>query len=144
MLDRESLTISLDVAELQAGTQRRTIDDSDINKPRELSVHRVEPEAVTIVAHPTVDVELPVKAAIGGGLPARLKLVGVTVSPDRVTVALRRSERAGVSRILTEPIDLSRIDSTTTLSRAIKVPNGARLPPGAPSDVRVRVEVAAR
>jgi diadenylate cyclase len=49
-LQESSLTVSLDVGDLKPGMQRMSIGDEAINQPRELSVQRIEPKSVVIVA----------------------------------------------------------------------------------------------
>jgi DNA integrity scanning protein DisA with diadenylate cyclase activity len=142
LLDSGSLTISLEVGGVRPGAQRFPLDDADLNQPRELAIHRIDPGSVVVVAHKTDDVELPIVAALVGALPPGKKLVRTSVSPERARVALQRSERGKVTKIPTEPIDLSRIESTTTLTRALRAPKGMLLPRGAPTEARVTIEIA--
>lgn len=144
MLDPGELGVSLNVADLRAGTQRIEVAEPEIEHPRELSVSRVEPRSVTVVAQPTRERELAVKPALLGSLPPRLRLVAVRTDPESVPAAVQQSELGKVTHLLTEPVDLSRIEETTTLTRALRLPRGVRLAKTAPREVSVSVEVALR
>jgi diadenylate cyclase len=49
-LQESSLTISLDVGAIKPGMQRMPIGDEEIAQPRELSIQRIEPKSVVVVA----------------------------------------------------------------------------------------------
>jgi DNA integrity scanning protein DisA with diadenylate cyclase activity len=142
LLDPGSLTISLHVGEVRPGAHRLPLDDADLNQPRELAIHRIDPGSVLVAAHQTDLVELPVAPTLVGSLTPPRKLIRTSISPERVQVALQRSERGKVTKIPTEPLDLARLESTTSVTRALRAPKGVLLPRGAPTEARVTVEIA--
>ncbi len=135
------LSITLDVGNVHSGEQRIPLTESDLTHPADLGVHRIEPTNVTVVAHRMVAASLRVEPRTIGRLPRGISLRRVRVDPAQVKVLLKYSDRGRVTHLVTEPIDLSTIDGTTSFSRGLILPDDARLADGAPEKVDVTVEV---
>ncbi|MCU0693678.1 MAG: diadenylate cyclase [Polyangiaceae bacterium] len=140
-LDPTSIVVAMNVNELHAGPQVVPIRGSDLNLPSNLTVHRVVPDAVTVVAHNTVSQKVSVVASTEGWLRQGLKLESVRVEPKALRLLVKRSEAGTITQLVTAPVLLSSITETTTVQREVDVPSGTRLADREPSSVRVTVQV---
>lgn len=135
------LSIALDVGNVRPGTQRIALTESDLTHPTDLEVHRIDPATVIVVAHRMVAVMLRVAPKTAGRLSRGVSFQGVKVEPKRVKVLLKRADVGRIKSVATEPVDLTGIDRTTSSSRALILPDDARLAEGMPDKVDVTVEV---
>jgi len=142
LLEPKELSIELDLAELRAGSQVVVLSDRALRLPAGFTVHRIDPRQVVVVAHPTVRLRVPVRVATRGQLRRGLRLGKLTAVPDRVTLIGRADEREKPAFVPTEAIDLGELEANDTLRRPLLPPKTARLAPGAPSEVDIRVEIA--
>ncbi|MEB2313771.1 MAG: diadenylate cyclase [Sorangiineae bacterium] len=142
LLDPAHLSIWLDVREVRSGAQRVEIRPENVELPRGLSVHGIEPGGVTLVAWPTVPIEVTVAPATTGHLPRGLTLRAISVNPRRVKLLVPQPERSRYTTVRTNPVDLASVTQTTTLSRALIVPRDARLTETTPPEVEVTIELA--
>ncbi len=137
----ESLRVSLDVSHIRAGQQKLTIGDRDLNLPARISLHGVDPDAVTVVAHDTVTRQVPVRPQTTGRLAPGLWLKALRVNPATVPVVVRRVDVNTIANVLTEPVDLGTINETVTVPRKIEAPKGTRLSMTTSGSVDVTIEV---
>jgi hypothetical protein len=140
-LSPDRLTFTLPAARFKTGEQRVLLRDQDLSLPPGLTVRRVDPDAVTVIAHETVVVEVPVKATVRGKLRPGLRLARIEPIPRRIELRVRKDERWKYNDIRTEPVDLSGLDENTTLYRPLSPPAGARLASGAPEQVTLKISV---
>ena len=138
--DPEDLAVELDVGSVQPGGQELSIDRGALKLPPDVGVQRLEPRTTMVVAHRTVEIQLPIKAQISGRIAPGMILSEITTSPERASVVVRASDRARYVSLKTEPIDLSTLDRTTTVTRRAILPEGVHTPEGAP----LMVDVTAR
>lgn len=141
-LKPDSLRVSLDVSHIRAGAQKIAVTDKDLNLPSRLSLHGVDPDVVTVIAHNTVTRDVSVRAQTTGRLPNGLWLKSLRVSPATIPIVVRQSDANALTQVLTEPVDLGTVNETVTVPRKIDVPKGARLSVAASGSVDVTVEVA--
>ncbi|HMJ11880.1 MAG TPA: diadenylate cyclase [Polyangiaceae bacterium] len=135
------LRLSVDASSIEAGRQTVNLTPRALGLPSGLTVHEIEPESVTFRAYRLSPKELPVRAELSGRLPSNLVLQNVEVSPDRIRLMVRSSTAERTQALRTEPIDLSAITASSSLTRGIVVPHGSRLARGEPTEVQVQVTV---
>ncbi len=140
--DPAGLVISIDLSDIKEGTQTIPITAEMIRLPADLSVRRVHTQAITLTAHEMVNVRLPVRAQLDGKLPAPLKLTKVAISPEEVEVILPRVDAASQQVILTERIELGKIEEDTLLGVRLLMPYDGQLAPGQKAMATVRIDVA--
>ncbi len=141
-LDPASLVVTLDAASIRPGAQRVRIGQESIDLPRDLVLHRIDPNAVTLVAHETLVRAYPIHAVTEGDLPEGRKLATVATEPEEVRLVVRKRDAGTFSRVHTQPVELDGIRSTTTVERGLLVPPGTRLAHGAPDRVKVELKLA--
>lgn len=140
-LDVDHLTFNLAADRLRPGEHKVALRERDLGLPAGLSVHRIEPEQVSIVVHETQVVELPVKPVTRGRLRAGLRLGKLVPAPARVPVRVRRDERHRHVDVRTEPVELGALLATTTLPRMLVLPRGTRAAETTPREVMVTAEI---
>jgi DNA integrity scanning protein DisA with diadenylate cyclase activity len=139
-LDPKTLTAAIALDELRSGSQVVRIADTDLTVPSELSVYRVEPRRIVVIAERAAQRTLSVQAATHGSLRSGLRLARITTKPREVDLVVATAD-ATIREVQTESIDLAEISATVTLTRALHIPKNARLAEGAPAEVAVEVEV---
>jgi len=136
------LVFALDMSNVREGVQSMFITRDKLVKPPGLSVHQIQPNVIKFRAYKMSSIEAPVKAALEGNLPEGLELQGVELVPSKVRLLVRESQRTELGKIMTEPVNLAGIDSVRTVKAKLVIPEFARVPEGAPTDVTVKIRVA--
>lgn len=142
LLAPSTLKVSLDVAGITEGIHRIPMEDEQVKRPGNLSVYGIEPRSLLLEAHVLVTAELPIEVGTSGRLPEGFVMNGIQVAPRSVPVLLWREELDQTRRLSTEPIDLTGLTQTTTVSASLVIPQHVRFAAGKPPNVRVTVEVA--
>ncbi|MCA9591902.1 MAG: diadenylate cyclase [Myxococcales bacterium] len=140
-LSPDHLAFTIQANRLKPGDQRILLRDQDLSLPGGVQVRRIDPDTVNVTARETVLLDVPVKATVRGRLHAGLRLARIEAMPRTVKLRVRKDERWKYNDIRTEPVDLSGLDETTTLYRALSPPPGSRLATGAPEQVTLKVSV---
>ncbi len=137
-------TLKIDLSKMAAGTQTFAISDEDLQLPKGVRLLDASPPHLQLTLAPMVEKKIVIRPQLIGALPGTLKLRRITVSPDRVLVAIpaTRQEEEAVSEVLTTPLYLESISSSQRLfcevvARPTIQPLGGRWP-----DVEVFIEVA--
>jgi uncharacterized protein (TIGR00159 family) len=142
-LRTSQVSAAVDLSEIEAGQQRASISTSEVLVPSGVLVRDVEPNLVRFKAERTSTETLPVEIRTRGNLPRGYRLGALSVEPSSVAVILPRSSRALIKRIPTEPIPLSELRSSTSLTTALLLPQRTALAAGQPNSVTVRVVIQA-
>jgi YbbR domain-containing protein len=114
----------LDLARLHEGVNSISVDSKAFQLPLGVSVAKVTPASLKIVAEKKTFKDLPVHLRKEGRLPKGLRLRSVTLNPSRVRLVGSASALAVLNQVETEPVDLA------TLSRSQIV--AVRLHPPSP------------
>jgi diadenylate cyclase len=141
LLDVGRLAFSVGADRIQLGEHKVTLRDHDLGLPPGLTVHRIDPDQVTIAAYETVVVTLPIKPVALGHLRAGLRLGRLEATPKTVQVRVRKAARRTFLDIRTEPVDLDALSGPTQIARALVLPDDVRFAEGAPREAMVSVEV---
>jgi uncharacterized protein (TIGR00159 family) len=142
LINPESLKIVLDMADIREGKQYVVLQENQIRLPSNLSLVRFEPRRIPLSAKKLGPMEGVVKVQTSGDLPGGLVLKQITARPEIVTVLAPVNGKKSV-RVLTEPVNLAEIRTTTTVRPKLVLPPDARFAESAPPVVEVTVEVAA-
>ena len=140
-IDPSTLTATLDVRSVREGAQPMTVDATVLNVPGDLSIQHIEPRTVRVEAYRAEEVALPVRARTSGRMPAGLRLKALEADPPRVSVLVSRAKRPHHPSLSTEPVDLSSLRATTTVSRRVLLPPGVHTPDSRPVEVNVTAVV---
>ena len=143
LFDPSTLTISVDLSTLQEGQQEIMLSSDTIKIPSNLSLVKIEPETMLISAHKLYPVDVPIHIKTVESLPSALKLKSVTAVPEVISVQAPRNLIKDRDKILinTEPIDLSKINVTTTLDVKLISQAEVRFKSGPTPSVKVIIAV---
>jgi len=108
-VDRDRLSIGLDLEGVRPGPAVFRVGGEEINLPRGVKVVRVNPSQVTIELEKVAHKSVPVQLKTVGKLPAEFQVTDTKVAPDTVQVTGPASDIDDVHAALTEAVDLSRI-----------------------------------
>lgn len=109
------VTADLDLARIREGANSLALDSKAFQLPLGVSVVRVNPATLKVVAEKKGYRELPLSLRKTGRLPAGVRLRSVRLTPARVVVEGPESELARLGRIETEPLDLSTLRTSQTV-----------------------------
>jgi uncharacterized protein (TIGR00159 family) len=129
LLDERSLKFSLDLSGLNEKKKEFTLNKDMLNTPSSLSVAEIVPPRIRVSASKFLLYTLPVNVSVRNSLPGNLYLQKITLNPSSVKVLIdSRVVHPDQVKIETEPIDLQRITSTTSINTKVVLPNGVFFP----------------
>lgn len=135
---QEPLTVDLTASREGRSTVR--IHPDGLNTPPSLRVLSVSPTYVPIKLEKVITKIVPVKVITQGSLPKGRRLRKMVLDPENIGVSGPRSVLRSVNYIPTQPLDLTQINETTTVSLGL-VLNKADLVKEGPEQVQVRMIV---
>jgi len=132
------VSADLDLAKIREGSNSLQIDSKAFQLPLGVSVVRVNPATLRVVAERKGYRELPLQLRKSGRLPEGVWLRSARLEPDRVTVEGPVSELASLGHIETEPLDLSSVRKSQTVElKAVQPSPQVRIRLDDPVKVRV-------
>ena len=143
-LDTDTLLAAVDTKGAHAGAQRIRLDARNFQLPDGLALHSIDPDFITLVAHPTVVRRLPIRPKTSGQVPSGVWLKSIKPQPETVQLIIKKSEVATTKFVATEPVDLDGVTKTTVVDCALMLPADARPSRGEPTSIRVTLEVLPR
>lgn len=142
LLDVANLTLSLDLSNIREGVNQFVVEESGLAIPADMELYDAEPEVVTIEAERLQPVRARVRLQTVGTLPDSVELAGYAVEPDTVDVLVPRG--AVQWEVLTDTINLSSINQSTSLTTRLVRPERARWPDNESPEVTVRFQTRPR
>lgn len=144
LFDPTSLKISIDLSAVVEGRQVVNLNAEMVNIPTNLSLVKIKPDRIAITAYRLYSREVKVFIDTIGQLPEGNALVGLSVEPQTVSVLAPFTLTSSRIFIATEPIDLSGIKETQTIStKVIPSTSRVRFKDNQTPIVRVTVDVEA-
>ena len=122
LLNPVTLRISVDLSGVREGRQEIELSNDMIKTPANVSVVYVTPSRIVVNASRLRSMVLPVDVRSEGALPAGVVLQRFEVKPTHVTVLVPKRFAGTDLQIPTEPIDLKKVTTTTTLSAKLITP----------------------
>jgi len=105
----------VDLAKIHEGVNSLQLESKDFQLPLGVSVVRVNPSTLKVVAEKKGYRELPLHLRKTGRLPGGIWLRSVRLEPARVSVEGPESELDRLGQIETEPLDLASIRKSQTV-----------------------------
>ena len=141
LLNRNSLKVIIDLATISSGKQEISLDRSMLILPANMTVQSIEPSIINIDAVQMVRLKLPVVVPAIGILNDYLALTGTKVTPGFVSVMVPIQMKDKYQKVLTEPLDFDKIQSTSTLKLRLRPEKGTYIVKNEPEEVEVKVDV---
>jgi len=143
LLNPQTLKIVLDMSRVQEGKQELVLKPDQVRHPSNLSVVGIEPSKIELKTHKMISLEAPIKVQTSEKLPPGLALRRIVVNPKSIQVMAPPKGKRHV-QILTEPISLKDITTTSTLSPKLVLPPDTRFVNDKSPTVQVTIEVEER
>lgn len=140
LLNSQILKISLDMSKIKEGKQELVLEREEVRHPSNLSVVGMEPSKIQLIAHRMVPIDVPIKVQTSGKLPPGLTLRQMVVNPKSIQVMALPKGKKRV-QILTEPINLREITTTSTLTPKLVLSSDIRFVNNKPPNVQVTIEI---
>ena len=141
LINPDSFKIILDMTDLKEGKQFVGLHESQIKLPSNLTLVRFDPQRIPLSAKKLGFMDGIVKVQTTGDLPGGLLLRKITVQPEVVPVLAPVNGKKSI-RILTEPVNLGEITTTTKVKPKLVLPPDTRFTEATPPSVEVTIEVA--
>jgi hypothetical protein len=139
--DHSNMMVLLNLSNLVEGMQSVQIVESDVVKPAGPSLKQITPGAVTISAYRTTRIKLPVKFESIGTIAQGLELIGTHITPDSLTIRIRKAVKDSVSSLSTFPVNLGGVLRDTTIIAGVVLPPYSFSQGETPLRVRVFINV---
>jgi diadenylate cyclase len=141
LFDEGSLKLSLDLSGIAEKKREFVLNKDMLNAPSNLSVAEITPSKIHVYASRLLSYKLPVNVSIRNSLPGKLSLQKITVTPSTLKVLIDSRVHPDQIKIETEPIDLQKISSTTSVYTKVVLPIGVSFPDGKVPVISVVVKV---
>ncbi len=141
LLNPVSLRVSVDLSSVREGRQEIELTNDMIKTPVNISVVSVMPNRIVVSASRLRTQMLPVEVRSEGNLPPGVTLQRIEVKPTHVSVLVPRRFVGTELQIPTEPIDLKKVTSTTTVQAKLITPPEVSFEGGKPLSVEVTIRV---
>ncbi|HTZ40693.1 MAG TPA: diadenylate cyclase [Syntrophales bacterium] len=144
LLNPASLRLSVDLSGVREGRQEIELTNDMIKTPANVSVVSVTPSRIVVNASRLRSMVLPVDVRTEGALPAGIALQRIDVKPTHVTVLVPKRFAGTDLQIPTEPIDLRKVTTSTTLSAKLITPPDVSFEGGKPLSVEVTLRLRSK
>lgn len=106
----------LDLSAAKEGLNAYKIQPKDIVTPMGIEVLRLRPNSIEVKLERLSKADLPVRVRVVGKPASGYKVEEILVFPKSVTVTGTRKEITNIGPLFTKPLDISGMDSSTSLS----------------------------
>jgi YbbR domain-containing protein len=124
-LSPSQIAAELDLSASKEGLNEYKIQPKDIMTPMGVDVLRLRPNSIEVKLERLSKVDLPVRARVVGRPAPGYRVADVVVLPKTVTATGIRKELNDIGVVLTKPLDISGMDSSTSLSVQLDTAGGA-------------------
>jgi YbbR domain-containing protein len=112
-----------------------------VRRPSNLTVVGITPPQFAMTASRLIEVSLSVQVVTQGRPPDGQSVQKISVSPPDVTVLIPAKPQQNNVRIRTEPIDLGKLTSSTTLDVRLIPPSHIQFAGGKPPLVKITIKL---
>ncbi|MFH1079912.1 MAG: diadenylate cyclase [Pseudomonadota bacterium] len=141
LLNPETLKVSVDLSQVREGPHEIALSKDMVNKPSSLTVVGINPTRLGMTASRLVETFLPVQVVTHGRPPDGQSLQKINVFPPEVKVLIPGKFNQNGVQIRTEPIDLGKLTSSTTLEVRLTFPSYVQFAGGKPPIVKVTIKL---
>jgi YbbR domain-containing protein len=135
------MKLSLDLSEVVDRKREFNLTADMINVPSSLTVSDIIPSKIAVTASERIPWTFPVHIKSHNALPENLSLQKMSVTPAKVRVLIASQADPEKIRIETEPIDLQKILSTTTVDAKLVLPISVSFPDDQMPTAKVLIKV---
>ncbi len=141
LFDPNSVKVSIDLSSMVEGRQAIILSADMVNIPSNITLVKFKPDRIHISAHKLHSREVRVFIDTTGQVPEGYDLRKISVEPEMLTVLAPFALTGNRIYITTEPIDLSEITASQSVTARLVYPNRIRFKNNQVPSVRVMVEV---
>lgn len=115
-LSPTQIAAEIDLSAAKEGLNAYKIQPTDIITPMGVEVLRLRPNSVEVRLEKLIKMEFPVRARVIGRPAAGYRVADVLVFPKSITATGTKKDIRETGAIFTKPVDISDMDSSTSLS----------------------------
>lgn len=141
LLKPKELKVSLDMSDIKEGENRITLSKELVRNSYSLSVVNVDPAQISFYSYKLIPLAVPVELKTKGKSPPGIVINNISIEPKSVSVMVPSTTSRDKLSITTEPIDLSTITETTTLTPEIAAISDIRFPDNKEPELKVIIDV---
>jgi YbbR domain-containing protein len=136
--------VVVDLANAKKGESVLSLANDDVVIPRSVQVLRIEPATVKVTLDQSATKTVTVKAYVFGNPERGFRVASIRTEPSSVVVQGAETEVSRISFLRTEPIDITGLDDTTTLTARLSTDGRNVRTDISEVSVRIYLERAAR
>ncbi|MBA4398153.1 MAG: hypothetical protein C0394_12335, partial [Syntrophus sp. (in: bacteria)] len=141
LLNPDTLKVSVDLSQVREGWHEIALSKDMVKKPSSLTVVGINPTRLGMTASRLIKASLPVQVITEGRPPDGLSVQKISVAPPDITVLIAGKLNQNGVRIRTEPIDLGKLTSSTTLEVRLIFPSHVQFAGGKAPVVNVTIKL---
>ncbi|MBU2644606.1 diadenylate cyclase [bacterium] len=145
LVETGDMRVRVDLSKARPGKQQITVTADKINLSKRVKLLDAQPTSLSLELVHMVEQDIAVNAQLVGKLQDSLRIVSVSIIPDKIKSVIRSSDaRSGDLVLMTTPIYLENIRTSTTIFGKIVAP--PRIQPSDKKwpDVEVQIKVEKR
>jgi diadenylate cyclase len=139
LLNPDTLKVSVDLSRIRQGWNEIALTKDMVRRPSDLIVAGITPPQLAMTAFRLFEASLPIHVVTQGRPPVGQSVQKISVSPPDVTVLIPEKSQQNTVRIRTEPIDLEKMTTTTTVDARLIPPSHIQFAGGKPPVVKVTI-----
>ncbi len=140
LLEPSELAVSFNLDSDRFHADSLLITEDNIELPSDINLYTVTPRSLPIGKWTYNQARLPVNVSTEGKLPRGMKLQSIVTEPDSLSIQFK--SKLTIDSLAIEPIDLTTVTGSTTLTRSLQLPDNAVLPSNVDSQVKVTISVS--
>jgi uncharacterized protein (TIGR00159 family) len=141
LLNPDTMKVSVDLSQVREGWHEIALSKDMVKKPSSLTVVGINPTRLGMTASRLIKASLPVQVITEGRPPDGMSVQKITVAPPDVTVLIPGKLNQNGVRIRTEPIDLGKLTSSTTLEVRLIFPSHVQFAGEKPPVIKVTIKL---
>ena len=141
LLKHEDLYLKLDMSSATPGQKYVQINKKDLVYPPNISVISLKPKSLTYNVIKMVKADVPIVVPFVGNLPGGLALKNAQVNPSTIKALIPENVKRDKLKITTEDLDLSTIQTTSTVVKKLQFPEPIHVIKGQPEEVEITIEL---
>ncbi|MBU2552561.1 MAG: hypothetical protein KKB20_29380 [Proteobacteria bacterium] len=146
-LANRKLRFSLDLGEAKKGPASFTLVPDDLDLPRGLEVTHLEPSVVTVELEPVITRTIRVLPVIKGEPRAGFVIEDISLEPRQIQVKGPENLVKSLDTVWTEPVDVTQLTGTSTLTTRPALPDVSLSIVGSPqikAEIRMGEKIVTR
>lgn len=141
LLRPREMKLSLDMSGIKDGKNKIPLTKDLVRNCYGLLVVNIEPSVISLESYRLLPLTVPIELKTVGKPPSGILIRSIRAEPKTIQVIVPATARQDNIGVATEPIDLSSLRETTTVTPNLVIPSDIRFPQDKRPEIKVFIEV---